>query len=145
MIPRILKYGLPATGAFMLLFAVFHVARTNSDDSVAPPAIPPLQAPFHHTLAATGIVEARNGNTAVGSPAPGIVTEVLVEPGQKVSVGAPLFRLDDVLQVNVRAGEAVGARPDLPPVVLGQGSPFHLRVSINEEHIAWFRPDAAAW
>lgn len=281
MTPWILKYGLPAAGAAMLIFAVFHVARTSSDESIASPPIPPLQSPFPHALAASGIVEARNGNTVVGAPLPGIVAEVLVEPGQKVSRGTPLFRLDDrslqaelrtrqahlttakaqlarleqlplpdevlasaarvgearaslamqrarlergqrlhrqglsnaeeieelkaavtaaqerlgqteaadrllrsgpapaeknvaragvaeaeaavaqaktelarltvcspiagdVLQVNLRVGEAVGARADLPPMVLGPGPPFHVRVSIDEEQIARFQPDATA-
>jgi multidrug resistance efflux pump len=281
MTPLILKYGLPAAGAAMLAFAVVHVVRTSPDDSIAPPPVPPLESPFARALAASGIVEARNGNTAVGSPLPGIVAEVLVEPGQNVSAGQPLFRLDDrslraelrtrqarlataraklarleqgplpdevagsaarvgearanlamqrsrlergqrlhrrelvgarevdelraavtaareqlaraeaadrllrsgpapaekdvaragvaeaealvaqartelgrltvcspvratVLRVNVRVGEAVGARPDLPPVVLGQGPPFHVRVDLDEEQIARFRPDAPA-
>jgi multidrug efflux pump subunit AcrA (membrane-fusion protein) len=281
MTSRILKYGFPAAGAAMLIFAVIHVARTSPDETIAPPPLPPVQTPFLQTLAASGVVESRNGNTAVGSPCPGIVAEVLVEAGQKVSVGAPLFRLDDrtlqaelrtrqahlatakaqlarleqgplpdevvasaarvgeakanlamqrvrleraqllarrelsstqqveelkaavaaarehlaqaeaadrllrsgpaaaekniaravvveakaaaaqaeterdrltvrspvegkVLQVNVRAGEASGTRLDLPPIVIGQGPPFHLRVDIDEEQIARYHPDTAA-
>jgi multidrug efflux pump subunit AcrA (membrane-fusion protein) len=281
MTTRLLKYGFPAAGAAMLVFAVFHVARTSPDESIAPPPHPPLQAPYLQTLAASGIVEARNGNTAVGAPFPGIVAQVLIEAGQKVSVGAPLFRLDDralqadlrtrqahlatakaqlarleqsplaeevlastarvgearatlamhrarlqreqklagrelsnpqqveelkaavaaarehlvqaeaadrqlrsgptpaekavlragvseaeaavaqiktelgrctvcspvqgiILRVNVHIGEEVGARSDLSPVILGEGPPFHLRVEIDEEQIARFRPDASA-
>jgi multidrug resistance efflux pump len=49
-----------------------------------------------------------------------------------------------ILQVNVRAGEAVGARPEAPPVVMGETQPLHLRVDLDEQHIARFRPDAPA-
>lgn len=281
MTQRIMKYGFPAAGAAMLLFAVFHVARTSSDDSIAPPPFSPLRNPFPHTLAASGIVEARTGNLAIGSPRPGIVAEVLVEAGQKVSEGQPLFRLDDrtlqaelrthqahlatakaqlarleqsplqdevvasaarvgearanltrqriglkreqgflrrelgnqlqveelraavaaarerlaqaeaadrmlrsgptpaekavlraaaaeaeaavaqaktelgrltvcspiegiILRVNVHTGESVGTQSDMPPVVLGKGPPYHLRVEIDEVQISSFRPDASA-
>src|SRR5215469_12654177 len=95
MIPRILNYGLPTAGVAMLIFAVLHVVRTSSVESLTQPPVPPLQAPFPQALAASGIVEARSGNIAVASPSPGIVAEVLVEPGQDVPVGARLFRLDD--------------------------------------------------
>lgn len=281
MTQRFLKYGFPAAGAAMLVFAVIHVARTSPDETIAPPPYPPLQTPFLHCLAASGTVEARNGNIAVAAPCPGVVAEVLVEAGQKVSLGTPLFRLDDrtlqaelrtrkahlataraqlarleqgplsdevlasaarvgearaslamqrarleheqnlhrlelskpqqvaeltaavaaarehltqveaadrllrsgptqtekavlraavaeaeaamvqakteldrltvcspvqgmILRVNVHMGETVGLHSSLPPVVLGQGSPFHLRVEIDEEQIARLRPSASA-
>jgi multidrug efflux pump subunit AcrA (membrane-fusion protein) len=49
-----------------------------------------------------------------------------------------------VLQLNVRPGEAVGARPDLPPVVVGDTTVLHVRVEIDEQLLGRFRPGAPA-
>lgn len=50
----------------------------------------------------------------------------------------------EVLQVNVRPGEFVGAPPDQPLVVLGSVSQLHVRVDIDEYDIPRFAPDAPA-
>jgi len=50
--------------------------------------------PFETYVAAVGIVEAMNGNIAIGSPVVGIVDRIYVEWGQKVQPGTPLFALD---------------------------------------------------
>jgi multidrug resistance efflux pump len=50
----------------------------------------------------------------------------------------------EVLQVNVRPGEFVGAPPDQPLVVLGNVSQLHVRVDIDEYDIPRFMTDAAA-
>src|SRR5262249_23632937 len=47
------------------------------------------------TVAGSGIVEAQTENIAVGSPLSGVVTRVFVKVGDPVTVGAPLFQLDD--------------------------------------------------
>ena len=47
------------------------------------------------------------------------------------------------MQVNVRVGEAVGARAE-PPVLMGETRPLHLRVDLDEQQIARFRTDAPA-
>ncbi len=49
-----------------------------------------------------------------------------------------------ILQMNVRVGEAVGARPEPPPILLGETNPLHLRVDLDEQQIGRFRPEAAA-
>lgn len=50
----------------------------------------------------------------------------------------------EVLQVNVRPGEFVGAPPGQALVVLGNLNQLHLRVDIDEHDIPRFRPGAAA-
>jgi multidrug resistance efflux pump len=67
--------------------------------------------------------------------------EALVAQGKaelnRLTVTAPVS--GTILQVNVRAGEAVGGRPDLPPVVLGDTHIMNLRVEIAEEQISAWR------
>lgn len=50
----------------------------------------------------------------------------------------------EVLQVNVRPGEFVGAPPDQALIVLGNVSQLHVRVDIDEYDIPRFQPDSAA-
>jgi multidrug resistance efflux pump len=50
----------------------------------------------------------------------------------------------EVLQVNVRPGEFVGAPPDQALIVLGNVQQLHVRVDIDEYDIPRFIPDAPA-
>jgi multidrug resistance efflux pump len=50
----------------------------------------------------------------------------------------------EVLQVNVRPGEFVGAPPDKVLIVLGNVRQMHVRADIDEHDIPRFRPDATA-
>ena len=50
----------------------------------------------------------------------------------------------EVLQVNVRPGEFVGAPPDQPLIVLGNVEQLHVRVDIDEYDIPRFVPEAPA-
>src|SRR5206468_10108550 len=50
----------------------------------------------------------------------------------------------EVLQVNVRPGEFVGAPPGQALVVLGNVHTLHVRVDIDEHDVPRFRPGAAA-
>jgi multidrug resistance efflux pump len=72
--------------------------------------------------------------------------EAMVEQIQtelsRLTVRAPVS--GTVLQVNVRAGESVGVRPEQPPIILGDTHALHVRVDLDEELIARFRPDAPA-
>lgn len=62
---------------------------------------------------------------------------------------APAFSRDavadfEVLQVNVRPGEYVGAPPSQALVVLGDAGPRHVRVDIDEHDIPRFKADQPA-
>jgi multidrug resistance efflux pump len=60
---------------------------------------------------------------------------------ERSTVRAPVA--GTILQVNVRAGEGIGGAP-VPPIVLGETQPLHLRVDVDEQQIARFRPEAPA-
>jgi HlyD family secretion protein len=109
----LLKYGLPIAAAICLAFAVYHVVRTAGEPLPLPGNV---TAPGSPALAVTGIIEARTGNIAVASPVPGIVAQVMVEVGQHVSAGAPLFRLDDrslLAELRIREAKLSAAQAQL--------------------------------
>lgn len=51
----------------------------------------------------------------------------------------------EVLQVNVRPGEYVGAPPNQALIVLGNIQQLHVRVDIDEHDVPRFVPGASAW
>jgi HlyD family secretion protein len=62
---------------------------------------------------------------------------------ERLVVRAPVA--GQVLQVNVRPGEFVGAPPGQPLIVLGDTQTRHVRVDIDENDIHRFRKEAKAW
>ncbi|HVC95516.1 MAG TPA: efflux RND transporter periplasmic adaptor subunit [Pirellulales bacterium] len=106
----ITKYLLPAVAIELIVFAAIYVAGASKDPPPGKPPIEPSHAPFARAVAGAGIVEPQTENIAVGSQVPGVVTEVLVEVGQRVKVGDPLFQLDDrIQQADLKAREATAA------------------------------------
>jgi multidrug resistance efflux pump len=88
----------------------FHVNATSQS---APPTAPPeypARTPFAETIAASGVVEARSENIAIGSALAGLVLEVFVPSdrvGTHVTAGQPLFRVDDRhLKAQLKVAEA---------------------------------------
>jgi HlyD family secretion protein len=77
------------------LFAAWSIARTQPQRSLRDPVVEPARPKFVHTVAAVGMVEPSSETIAVGSSHAGMVTRVLVQPGQEVRQGDPLFQLDD--------------------------------------------------
>jgi RND family efflux transporter MFP subunit len=62
---------------------------------------------------------------------------------EKLTVRAPTA--GRVLKVNVRPGEfVVAGETETPPVLLGNDSPLHVRVQVDENDLWRFRPGAAA-
>jgi multidrug efflux pump subunit AcrA (membrane-fusion protein) len=74
----------------------FYTIATVGDDAPPrlAPAAPPSVNPFARGIAAGGSVEAISRNVAIGAPETGLVVEVLVQVGQVVRAGEPLFRQD---------------------------------------------------
>lgn len=122
---------LPAFAVFSFVVAAFLVWSSQPQRLVAAPLGTPPEAPPAQTIAAVGLVEAASENIAISTPVPGLVTEVLVQTGDEVAAGAPLFRLDDrdlraLRAVRVQEHEAArlavakleqAPRPeDLPPL-----------------------------
>lgn len=127
----IAKYVLPLVAGGLLLFAVVFVRGQNQATPPVRPATPPPQTPFEHTVAGAGLIEAETENIAIGSPTPGVVIEVFVKVGQRVSPGDKLFRLDDrMLRAELRNRQASveAAKADLARLQ-NQPRPEQLRSS----------------
>jgi multidrug resistance efflux pump len=89
------KFGLPLVAIALIAFAVNYLSNARQRMPQVPPPIRPAENPFANTVAGAGIIEPQTENISVGSPVSGVVTEVLVNVGQHVKTGNPLFRLDD--------------------------------------------------
>lgn len=83
---------LPAIAGGCLVFAVSAVIRPERTRA-EPPAVPPT-ATYASTVAGLGTVEPQSEVIAVATEVPGVIRSVLVQPGDRVGVGQPLFRLD---------------------------------------------------
>src|SRR5262245_39732479 len=92
------RIGLPLLALAMAGLGFYHVDRTSQS---APPADPPeipARSPYESRIAASGVVEARTENIALGAALDGLVLEVYVPSnrvGTHVTAGQPLFRVDD--------------------------------------------------
>jgi HlyD family secretion protein len=104
------KYALPLVALGLLVFAVVHVAGAPKAPTQPQTLSAPARNPFSETVAGAGMIEAQTENIAVGSPTPGVVTQVLVKVGQRVKAGEPLFQLDDrVQQAELKFRQAAAA------------------------------------
>lgn len=88
------KYLLPFLAIVGLGAAIFMVIQGNRTVSAVQPLDRSAQAPFTSSLFGPGIVEASSENIAIGTPVSGIIAAVYVKWGDKVKVGAPLFKVD---------------------------------------------------
>ncbi|HSR66222.1 MAG TPA: biotin/lipoyl-binding protein, partial [Xanthomonadaceae bacterium] len=82
---------LALVGFALAVWAVLDAGRKPPEPP--PPATP--QPPFADYVAGVGITETGRGNVAIGTPVAGIVREVDVRVGDRVSAGDLLFRIDD--------------------------------------------------
>ncbi len=90
-----MKYTLPLLAAAGFLFASYTVVSSNQSVPIAPALVEPASAPFTNFIAGAGIIEAKNESIAIGSPLARLVSKVTVKVGDKISMGTPLFYLDD--------------------------------------------------
>src|SRR6267154_5960068 len=90
-----IKYGLPAIAALILGFAVLHIVRTQPVQARVAPPSPPPTAGFSKDVGAVGLVEASSENIGISVPVPGLVTNVYVKAGDRVTKGQKLFSIDD--------------------------------------------------
>lgn len=67
----------------------------SQESSIPPPPVAPPQKTRPDDVAATGILEARGENVAIGVPIPGLVKTVKVTVNQVVKEGDELLQLDD--------------------------------------------------
>jgi HlyD family secretion protein len=88
------KYVLPVLAVAGLAVAIAMVILGNRTAPVAQTVVQPATTPFSSYVFGPGIVEASTENIAIGTPVSGIVTAVYVKWGDRVKIGAPLFKVD---------------------------------------------------
>ncbi len=103
---------LPVVAVIGLLFAVFLIVTGQPDRSLDEPAEKPAHAvgalADAPRVAGSGVVEPSSELVSIGTSLPGLVTDVLVRPGDYVSRGQPLFTVDDRAQ-RARLDESTAA------------------------------------
>jgi HlyD family secretion protein len=101
---------LPVVALAMAGLGFYHVGQASQTAPAAAPPQPPPRSPYEHSIAASGVVEARTENIALGAALSGLVLEVYVPSdrvGTHVKAGQPLFRVDDRhLKAQLKVAEA---------------------------------------
>ncbi|MDP1587555.1 MAG: efflux RND transporter periplasmic adaptor subunit [Prosthecobacter sp.] len=83
-----------AIAGVLAMGSVLHQLRSQ-ETAIPPPPVAPPQKNAPDDIAATGILEAKGENVAIGVPVAGLVKEVKIEVNQVVKAGEPLLILDD--------------------------------------------------
>ena len=90
---------LPIIAIIGLVFAAAYILSGIPDREVAEPENEPPKAPDamadQARVAGAGVVEPSSELVQIGSALPGLVTQVLVGPGDRVAEGQALFTVDD--------------------------------------------------
>jgi multidrug resistance efflux pump len=101
---------LPLLALAMGGLGFYHVGRESQTAPATAPPEYPAQSPYADSIAASGVVEARTENIAIGAALAGLILEVYVpsdQAGTHVTAGQPLFRVDDRhLKAQLKAAEA---------------------------------------
>ena len=90
MFTKIILPVLAGIGLLLGLVAVV-ISRLEPPTPVIP--IPPPISPYKHYVSAAGMVEASSHNISIGSSVTQVMDQLLVEPGDFVPKGTPLFTL----------------------------------------------------
>jgi multidrug efflux pump subunit AcrA (membrane-fusion protein) len=93
------RHLLPWAAAAALGGAIFVVAttqpdRTGTTPAKAPPVVPASLAASSGAVSGAGVVEPSSELIEVGAQRPGVVTRVMVRPGDRVGKGQLLFAID---------------------------------------------------
>ncbi len=105
-------YVIPVLGIIALVFALYSVLSRKPSEKQQPINQPPV-ATYAKSIAGMGVIEPASELISVGCDLPGIVRQVWVKVGQKVTAGTPLFELDkrDIqAQINVLKASLETAR-----------------------------------
>lgn len=108
------KVVLPVLAICGIALAVDTVMTGAKPQIPAAPVAAPARSPFDAYVAGSGIIESLTENVSIGTPVPGLVTDICVKPGDHVKRGDILFKLDDrdlqadliSKQAGVKAAEA---------------------------------------
>lgn len=109
-----IRWVLPILALVGFISAVRVVISSSKPVLPAPAVSKPSVSPYQNYIAGAGIVEASSENIAISTNISGVVSQVLVTPGQSVKTGDPLFKIDDrqslaSLQVEMAAASAAEA------------------------------------
>ncbi len=93
----LLRYGslLAAAAGFFLITRALQAQADSQPKVGSPPPVEPPRKPFAQSVAATGILEAMSENVSIGTPIPGLVTEVFVKVNETVKKDQPLLKMED--------------------------------------------------
>src|SRR5262245_43110068 len=79
---KISRMILPVLALAMGGLGFYHVNRESQSASATAPPENPARSPYEDSIAASGVVEARTENIAIGAALPGLVLEVHVPSDQ---------------------------------------------------------------
>lgn len=92
----LIKFGIPLIAAIAVGFGIATLSHlTPKEQLSAALNPPPLTKLGTNTISGLGEVQMAGEPIAIATPTSGIVSHVHVAPGQTVSIGEPLFTLDD--------------------------------------------------
>jgi multidrug efflux pump subunit AcrA (membrane-fusion protein) len=77
-----------------IVAAAVTVAKQNKPLPAPPPTVPPVASPYGDRVSGSGIVEPSSELIELGAPVSGLIEEVVVQEGQRVAKGEPLFVID---------------------------------------------------
>jgi len=105
------EYLLYGAAAAALAFSMTSVMKSQPRIDRLEPAGAIAVPPFNTSIAATGVVEPISRTIAVAPDIEGVVKSIFVEPGDRVTAGAPLYALEDRRQIAaVKEAEAKVAK-----------------------------------
>ncbi len=85
---------LPLLAIVAVGYASMSIVRNKPVLIKSDPPSPPPASVFSHTIAAVGIIEPNSEAVAIGTALDGVVEKVLVQVGESVKEGDPIFQLD---------------------------------------------------
>lgn len=89
-----LKIVIPAIAVFMLVSSLIGLSK-NPKRETLPPQKPVAIAVYKSSIAGIGITEPQNEAIEIGTNISGIISQVYVKAGDKISQGENLFTIDD--------------------------------------------------
>jgi len=97
---KLLLIGLPVAAAIAAIGAVMSISRSQPkvvslSPAISPPVQPQVTKASLGFIGAAGLIEAKDQEIEIGSHTSGVVSEVLVKPGDRVKAGDPIFVLDE--------------------------------------------------
>jgi len=104
---------LPLLAIIGIVFVIRTVIIGSVPQPVAAPLVTPPQSPFPRFVAGSGIIEASSENIAIASPLAGVIRDVYVKAGSRVSQNQALFALDDRdirAEIDVRQAQVTKAK-----------------------------------